>query len=624
MAAALGRRAVYAAVFAVALWLGLLLSPSGIPFHIDTVRDLLLARGCSGADACLSLGPRSSGFFYHGFLWHRFLALFLGSRLPLEALPAALAVLHALSVVLLFRAAELCAGRLTALVLTALYCLAGFDRSLFNPLWTPTSIPILANAFAWAAGLALLSGGRRRAAAAAAAAVILSLGTQVHNEFLLFLPGLVVFFFWEQKPARARPAAFSAGLLACLTLSWAAGSRDSLIANWRLLASLSIFRAHPGSHQATLTEGLRYASFAAAWAGAAALSRPWKPERGFERFLLCVSGSYLLAFLPVLFTHDSGLRYYAPVIPLLGLLWARAASPVVARFTRTSVLLLGLLALLGADRAQALRSAPGPGLGDPLRLSEIRALAQAFAAWGYDASGMYRQSSGGQRAYLDFISGLWLHAPCLSDQAVLGRGAPRRERVALLAVESGRPYPRGAGGPDWRRVAGAGRDFLLFRFEPSLRLEEFQELRDGTAGPARSFGVENRGFGRRCWDPETLSFGVRGMVSRDTASLRFRLSVPRGLPERTLFLPALDAYGWPRPGCAARFTEVSGVAARIDAGGRRLRFRGTKTAQRGSVTVSWPVHEQECFPDPCVRYPMPILELPSPIFEQLGGVLERR
>jgi hypothetical protein len=173
------------------------------------------------------------------------------------------------------------------------------------------------------------------------------------------------------------------------------------------------------------------------------------------------------------------------------------------------------------------------------------------------------------------------------------------------------------------RVAGSGRDFFIIRYEPWLVLDEFREVRGGRAGPVRRFGVKNRGFGRLCWDPETLSFGVRGMVSRDTATLRLRVSVPAGSGERTLFLPELDAYGWPRPGCAARFERLAGVAAATEEGGRVLRLRGSRAFRAGTVDVTWPVSDPECFPDPYVRYPMPVLELPSRLFDELRAELER-
>jgi len=481
----LSRAAGYAAVFAAVLWFGLALLPAGIPFHVDTVRDLFLARNCAASDACLSLGPRSSAVFHHGFLWHRFLALFLGAGIPLDVLPIVLAVLHALSAALLYAAVERGAGRLTGLVAAALYCLAGFDRSLADPLWTPTSIPIFANAFAAAAALALLSDGPRRAAWAAAAALVLALGTQVHNELFLLLPGVLAFLFVGRRCGWRRPAALSAALLACLALAWAVFSRDSLLANWRLLWDFPAQAWQPlHPHRVTAAEALLFAGFAAAWA-AGLLLRPWRPGREPELFFMLASGSYLLCFLPVFFTHESSLRYYAPVVPLLGLLWARFLGPVLERFRRSSALLLGLLALLAANRLHGLGRAAAPGLGSPLRLGEIHALAGAFAEQGCDASAMYRQSSGGQRAYLDFLSGLWLHAPCLRDEAVLGEGPPARERFAVVAVEAGRPLPSAARGLDLRRVAGSGRDFFIIRYEPWLVLDEFREVRGGRPGPAR-------------------------------------------------------------------------------------------------------------------------------------------
>jgi hypothetical protein len=40
------------------------------------------------------------------------------------------------------------------------------------------------------------------------------------------------------------------------------------------------------------------------------------------------------------------------------------------------------------------------------------------------------------------------------------------------------------------------------------------------------------------------------------------------------------------------------------------------------VTVSWPLDDPRCFPDPMNRYPQPMLELPSGLFAELRDVLE--
>jgi hypothetical protein len=597
----------------LAAFLALRLAPDDVPVFFDTLREFVAARDCAAAPGCPGLGPASSYMLRHGFIWQRCLSWWMGLDLPLRLLPGLIALLYALSTIPLLRLMERLSGRGPAAAAWAAYLFLAFDRFLADPVWSPGLVGLFMNVFVWCAGTAFLASGRRRAAAAAAAAFALSLASQAHTEAFLFVPGMALWLLLSAPPGeRARAVLSLLGLSLVMAAGWQLFSAESLRIN---LGILSLPRSGGARYAFQPEDLLRFFAVAAALAGLVWLLRRRGGLRPCDGFLSWAAGSYLLGLFPVVFGHDTPWRYYMPVLPLLCVLGARALQERLGRRPWVSAGLAVALVLAAAVRV------PHPANPTALRLGEVEALVRALLEQGYDCNAAFRYLSGGQRAYLDLLSGMWLFAPCQRGVPVLGAAPARAERIALIAVPAGRPVPAAMASLRPARVAGRGRDFFLFRLSAYVKLDEFAEVEGGRALPARGFGVPNGAFGRRCWDGETIA-RLRRMTSPAADTLRFPIRLPRGAEARTLFLPAVEGLPGSARECAGRVVAVRGVEASVSEDRRVLRLRGSREARQGSVTVSWPLDDPRCFPDPMNRYPQPMLELPSGLFAELRDVLE--
>jgi hypothetical protein len=613
---------VQAAVLGWAAFLALRLAPDDVDLLGDTLRDFIAARDCSAAARCTSLGPSSSYLLYHGFFWQRCLSWWMSLGLPLRILPSLVALFCAVGSWLLFRTASRLAGRGPALAAVAAYWLLAFDRHLADPLWSHGLVAPLINVFLWCAAAAFLAAGPRRAAAAVAAACVFSLANQAHTETLLFAPGIVLWSLLRARPGqRGKTALGLLGLALVVAAGWQVFSADSLRLNLGILASFLRPGRSPALPQRLYSfqpgDALRFCPWAAAFIASIWLLRRRRDRQPCDGFLAWAAGSYLLGLLPVLFGHETPWHYYLPLLPLLCLLGARALQEPLRRVPRAAgaaAAALSLAAFLLVSPFAAERH-------DGLRLGEAASLSRALLQQGYDCQAAYRYLSGGQQAYVDLLFGMWLFAPCQRDVPVLGAAAPRAERPVLIAVPPGRPLPAGLLAYRPMRVAGRGQDFFLLQLPAYVRLDEFREVHGGIAAPAQGFGARNRGFRQRCWDPDTLISGLRDMLSPGTDTLQFPIRLPRGSEARSLFLPAVEGQPGAAGACAGRIVAVQGVEAEVSADRRVLELRPSAHARQGTVTITWPLNEQRCFPGPSTRYPLPMLELPSGAFAQLRDVL---
>ena len=603
-----------AAGLLVAVPLALRLAPNDVSVFSDTLREFIAARDCA-ASSCPGLGPSSSYLIFHGFIWQRCLSWWMGLGLPLRFIPAAVALLYALSTIPLLRLMERLSGRGPAAAAWAAYLFLAFDRFLADPIWSPGVVAPVVNLFVWAAGTALLESGRRRAAAAAGAAFLLSLASQAHTEALLFIPGILAFFVFD-TPAqdRKRTLLGLGGLALILLAGWGLFSAGSL--HRSIQRALSFPAPQAVRYLWQSQDLLRFAGVAAAFAALAWLVRRRQDRQPHDSFMAWAAGSYLLALLPVVLTHETPWRYYVPALPFLCVMAARAAQPLLECWPPVSAVLAAAL-LLGTVSRDA-----SPARAQALRLGEVGDLTRAAADLDYDANAVYRYLSGGQRVYVDLLYGQWLFAPCLRDVPVLGAAAPRAQRLVLVAVPAGRPVPVAMAPLRPRRVAGRGRDFFLFRLPAYVRLDEFSEVSGGKVLAARGFGTPNRAFNERCWDGESLAGRLRDMLPPETQAVQYPIRLPRGAEPHTLFVPAVDGLPGFTQRCAGRITAVNGVPAVVSEDGRVMELRGGPQPRQGSVTISWPFDDPRCFPDSLDRYPQPLLELPSALFSELRGVLE--
>ncbi|MBI5241273.1 MAG: hypothetical protein HY926_12445 [Elusimicrobia bacterium] len=607
--------ALPAAALGFAAFLALRLAPDDVPVFSDTLREFIAARDCAASAGCSGTGPSSSYLLFHGFIWQRCLSWWMGSGLPLRLVPAFVALLYALSTVPLLRLMERLAGRAAAYVSWAAYLFLVFDGSLADPVWSPGVVGLIVNLFVWCAGAAFLASGRTRAALAAGAAFLLSLASQAHTEALLFIPGMVVFLLLGARPGRRGRAALELlGLALVAAAGWLAFSAGSLRLSVEMVSSFPALKSPRYIFQ---PEDLRrFAAVAAAFIALAWLSRRRRDRQPCDPFMEWSAGSYLLGLLPVVFGHETPWRYYVPVLPFLCVMGARAAQAFLECWPPVAAALAAALLLVTAAREAR------PANNNALRLGEAQSLARALSEQGYDCNAAYRYLSGGQRAYVDLLYGMWLFAPCLRDIPTLGEVPPRAERVVLVAVGAGRPVPPAMSPLRPARVAGRGRDFFLFRLPAYVRLDEFSEVVGGKAMPARRFGVANRAFRKRCWDGETLAVRLREMLSPAAEALSFPVRLPAGAAPHTFYLPAVAGVPGFAQRCAGRITAVRGVEAAVSEDGRVMELRGSRKARQGSVTVAWPFDDPRCLMSQFDRYPLPMLELPSGLFAELRDVLE--
>lgn len=601
-------------VLAIVAALALHLSPEDIAVNHDVIRDLISARDFLQSNGS-TIGHQSQLVFHHGVAWYRFLALWLWMAAPLELVPAILGILAAWPLYLVLRRAT---DRSTAAAFTMTSWWFIFSSARWN-LWSPNALPLVVFLFLWLAQLGIQSSGQRRLAFSLGAAFTLGVGTQIHLQVGYLLPGAAYFALRRSRSegGSMRPAAFAAaGNILAFVLSWALISPGSLAQNLRLLPSAfgqagALVQGF-GAEADFAWRGLwRLGLAATAFAGVSRLLGRGASRDPFDGLLLSLTASYLLFLTALLLAHPLLVDVEAIYGPLAGFLWilgARAVHRWVENPGRKTVLLLAALAATAGRFVHQPPSGEQASPGSILQLGELRSICSTLQGWGYDDLGMFRSVSGGQTSYLQFLAGLWFYATPRTG----GRTSPE-DRVALLSVPRDRPTPSGIATFPHARLRGEGRDFILMRFSPFVRLDRISLHGEGASGAFHRLGEGGLAVDRRF----NLTFNARMMIPLKASPLRFYMRVPRGAPARTLYLPALDAVGRSQERCAGRIVAVSGAKAVLRSDGRSMRVAGSGKDQEGSVTIAWPTGDKECFPAQNLFYPMPVLELPADSFAEL-------
>lgn len=600
--------ALYAFVLATAAVLLLWNAPSDVLFHPDIVRELLIARN-GLLDPGLSLGCPSSAVFFHGFAWDRFLIGMQQAGIAVARLPLLIGALHAAGLLLFFHVtAEETDGWTAALA--AMLLGAASSSDLFDRIRHVTLIPPVMCLLLFVLHRACARGVRRPYAWFAVCGALFSLATQWHLEMFLFFPGLALALFFSRKRALAVPA-----FVALTFLLWLVVSRDSAAANWRLLQAAS-WKTYGGEPSGPLL--IRLAPMAIAL-----LSLPlfWSDRsplrhRAFYRLIAGAAASYGIGLSGVFLFHFFDGQYLPPLFPLLILMAAKFAQPLLLRLRSRMVLRWSIpLLLFGYANASVRRPAP-EGARAPLTMGEIERISEELSLRGYGPDEMYRLISSGQAIQTNFQSGMWLYAPCLTDARVIGVGGRTQRRVLATAVPRGFPVPAGG-----RRLPGGSRDLMLMEYEPWVDPSRFAA--GDASSPPRTLSFENPGYRQASCVDANMPYAARGAVPRgENPSLTFPVRVPASGEGRVLYLPELAAQGQPMPGCAAVITKLEGVTGRVAPGAHQLVLKPTGRAQRGTVTIEWPTREARCFAGGFIFYPMPMAEMPESLFARLRPYLE--
>ena len=340
--------------------------------HLDTARDLLIARDCVVGVACSGAGPRTSfGGWTQGALWSHVLEL-------RELLGLGLGVLEEVSHLTLAAAAALVplAARSLDRTPSALTWAMWFPASLvsiaYPTLWNPTLLPLALCCFC----AAFFHAARARSSvafAAAAAALAISIG--LHVVCALLVPLLLA----AAVACAARPLIAVTAAATIMVGVLAISSPGAFAANWPLVAAQAPIAA---------------LVLAAGMAAGATVRRRLSARDGGARadavaHGLCIYLVCLLPLLAVMADHALRLRYLAPLVtPAAILLSTRAGG---RRPPRAWVRAAGVVVVLMGYITFAITETI---LNPSFRLIEVERVADAIYGRGVSYGYLYRHLRG--------------------------------------------------------------------------------------------------------------------------------------------------------------------------------------------------------------------------------------
>ena len=112
------------------------------PLHMDTVRDLLVARDCLNGVECTYGVLTSCEGFYQGTAWVRYLALCLGLGMSIDQIQIGVLALQALSIAIVFAMAASVRSHSAGLVAAAICVLLARLSIEADALWNPSLLPL--------------------------------------------------------------------------------------------------------------------------------------------------------------------------------------------------------------------------------------------------------------------------------------------------------------------------------------------------------------------------------------------------------------------------------------------------------------------------------------------------
>jgi len=439
-----GRRASLA--YFAGTWALLTVFRAHAPLHLDTARDLLIARDCVLAGHCPGAGPRSSfGGLMQGATWPWLLELreHLGwGLIALERAADLLLACAAALVPVVARRIGAPANALTwALWFPATLLTIGYPR-----LWNPTPWPlVLVLTF-----LALLQGARSGGAAAfVAAAGALALAVDVHVAGGVLVPlALVVAAACARRPWVALPLA--------------AGAFVGVVA-----------AASPGAFAENRATLAPYAGVLLAGSGAAVvaglLARRWFAGDADRRARIVAVGACLyvsigMIALSLASGHGLDPRYFAPIVTPAAIVVSARLGPFVSPRWRAAVLIFVVAGHVGLWAVQRV-------VDRQFRLIEAEAVAAELYGRGLAFGDLYRHVRG-PRAF-DLVSTLAALEP--DDGRAAGRDG--RDLLVVRALRSALPSPLPSG---WNIVElGGAHVAVVVAVSPTVGIEPVEICGDG-------------------------------------------------------------------------------------------------------------------------------------------------
>jgi hypothetical protein len=529
-----------ACLFFAATWALVSLLPIHAPVHLDTARDLLLARDCALEFVCE--GPRSSfGGWSQGALWTRVLALREVFGLDLAAIERIAHVALAAGAALLPAAAR-SLGREATTITWAVWFAATAWTIGYPIMWNPTLWPL-------ALGLAHLLVFRavqtRRSLPFVGAAVALAIAVDLHVASAILIP----FHLAVVVATAVRPMLVAASAVVVAVGILRVASPAAFVQNWGLVASYA--------HAVVLVVVLAAATGWALRRHLASLVGSMRAEwtaRG-----LCVYLGVVPPVLALAADHQLHARYLAPVIVPAVLLAAPRSAPHRRESIRRSlitilVVVLGYVSVWIGDRI----------LNPRFRLVEVDAVADELYGRGLSFADLYQRLRGPDTFHL---------LATLAAVEPLQRQAVRRDGGSQLVLRVRRadlpdPLPVGwsVAELDSSHVA------VVVPYEPWVQLDTIEVCTDSPqvsdALPTCSRievdpSIFRQGEGMRWADRAYPSLpGLRRPRQGDRVSYRMRLR-PNGDAARDIRLFPDRCKGW-RIEQAAATIDPTATSARVD------------------------------------------------------------
>jgi hypothetical protein len=608
--------------FAVLVFVHVVTLPSAVPYHVDTVRDLLIARELVHGPTWDAIGSRSSAVFFHGVAWPMFLGLFAWLGAASGSVLATLVALHSASAAAVWYVLRRSGATLPAALIvlcTHLHFTAGTDALL--PLWNPSLVPALVNLLIVLCFLAPRPG-REGLAARFATVFLVGVGSQVHLEFFFFLPAVFLL------PGHAKERwVLALTALPIVVVTWAVLSPDALKANASTLAlelaGKGVATMRPETGIMTLPAYV-WVGVAAAVATAFLRKREQAGEhpRAWYPPVVAFGASYLLCYAASWIGHAGDSRYVEPLIPIASVVLAPLLCELEARFARgiriAAFVCCGIeLALLVPHHLHTLERRS-------LSLPDIHRAVVAAEGVGLDVHRAYGSVSGGQTYYREFLSGLWLDAPCVRARRSMGEEANATRFLMLVSPASAPVLPQWEG----RTFQSQGAQHMMWfgEYDPYVLVEaaracQAQDTPSEECAPLPS-SFPNAGFGRRCWEPNWGHDAVGRLGVQAAAAIEYPVRIPADGRRRTVYLGIANRTWAEDASCRPAIVSVRGVAWQEGDKPWMGELLPSANEQEGLLRVAWPWHDRRCFPDSSLQYPVPILEIDSELFPQVARLLE--
>jgi hypothetical protein len=610
-------------VFAVLVFVHVVTLPSAVPYHVDTVRDLLIARELVHGPTWDAIGSQSSALFFHGVAWPMFLGLFAWFGAASGSVLATLVVLQSASAVAVWYVLRRSGASLpVALIVLCAHLHFAARTEVLVPLWNPSLIPALVNLLIVLCFLAPRPGSEGLAARFAAVFLV-GVGSQVHLEFCFFLPAVFLL------PGRAKERwVLALTALPIVLGTWAVLSPDALKANASTfalaLAGKGAAAMRPELGAMTLP-GYVWVGVAAAIVTAFLRKREQAsdPQGGWYPLVVAYGASYLLCYVASWIGHAADRRYVEPLIPIASVVLAPLVCELEARFARG--VRIAAFACCGIELVALVPRHLDTLQRRSLSLPDIHRAVVTAEGTGLDVHRLYGSVSGGQTFYRELLSGLWLDAPCAQARRSMGEEASATRFLMLVSPAGAPVVPRWEG----RSFQSQGPHHMMWfgEYDPYVLVSAGRacQAQDTPREKCEPLPVSfpNAGFDKRCWGANWGHDAVGSRLGAYAATvIEYPVRIPAQSRRRTVYLGIANRTWAEDASCRPAIVSVRGVAWQQGEKPWMGELLPSADEQAGYLRATWPWHDRRCFAESSLQYPVPVLEIDSELFPDVAHLLD--